>query len=115
MKGQKLFDLTITGEVSTNAGGKSKSWRNNLENAFSNSSFLKIREDRIAVDVDFWMANNRFEVFGRNDLDNLIKPVLDAMKRMKVIYDDASIHHLTVTKHSTQGFEGIEMTVSEWL
>jgi len=115
MKGNKLFDVTISGDVSTNAGRESKSWRNNLETSFSTLSFSKIGGDKIAVEVEFWIANNRFDVFGRNDLDNLIKPVLDAMKRMKIIYDDASVHHLSITKHSTQGIEGLEMTVTEWL
>ncbi|MGH9999213.1 MAG: RusA family crossover junction endodeoxyribonuclease [Nitrosopumilaceae archaeon] len=49
-----------------------------------------------------------------NDLDNLAKPVLDAMKRIRIIQDDANIFRLEVTKFPTNGEEGVYVRVRDW-
>ena len=44
-----------------------------------------------------------------HDLDNLVKPILDSMKKIGMITDDAEIFHLDVTKFPT-----MEKKKSNW-
>lgn len=49
-----------------------------------------------------------------NDLDNLTKPILDALKRSGIIYDDDQIYQLEVSKFPTRGEEGVEIIIKDW-
>ena len=61
----------------------------------------------------FWISSERLQT-RRNDLDNLVKPVLDGMIRMGIIEDDADIFHLEATKFPTSGEEEVHISVKEW-
>lgn len=56
---------------------------------------------------------SHLESLDENDLDNLSKPVLDALKRSEIIHDDDQIYHLEVTKFPTRNEEGVEVIVKE--
>jgi Holliday junction resolvase RusA-like endonuclease len=115
MNGESLLDLTIRGKVRTNSNrDEIHEWRENLERYFA--SFLSGRIDRrkISVEVKIWLTSNRLECSKRNDLDNLVKPILDSMKKIGLIEDDSNIFHLVITKFPTNGEEEVNIRVREW-
>jgi len=63
--------------------------------------------------IEFWISSERLQT-RRNDLDNLVKPVLDGMIRMGIIEDDADIFHLEATKFPTSSEEEVHISVREW-
>lgn len=65
--------------------------------------------------MSFWLNQKRLEANMGNDVDNLVKPVLDTMKRMAIIVDDAFVYQLTATKFPTLGNEQLVMTIREWM
>ena len=75
--------------------------------------FSQLERRKISVSVEFWISSDRLQSH-RNDLDNLVKPVLDGMKRMGIIEDDADIFHLETTKHPTNSEEEVHISVKEW-
>ncbi len=113
MKGESLFEVIIQGKVSTNSNKEMIcEWRNNIERSFA-SLHSSIQQRKVSVELKFWLSSKRLQI-RRNDLDNLIKPVLDGMKRMGIIEDDSDIFHLETTKHPTNGEEEVHISVKEW-
>ena len=114
MNGDSLFEVTIQGHICTNSNRESIcAWRDKVERSFSTLHLHPITRRKIAVEVKFWISENRLQIH-RNDLDNLVKPVLDGMKRMGIIEDDADIFHLEATKFPTQSEEEVQIRVKEW-
>ncbi len=114
MKGQALFDVTIQGNVSTNSNKEMIcEWRDNIERSFASLSLSNFDRKKVSVTVEFWILTERLQT-RRNDLDNLVKPVLDGMIRMGIIEDDADIFHLEVTKFPTNSEEEVHISVKEW-
>ncbi len=112
MIGNRIFQRSIKGEVSTN-GNRSliKNWRETMENEFSVAP--QLFSNKVSVEIEFWLDEKRM-IHGRNDLDNLVKPVFDSMKRINLIEDDANIFHLVLSKYPTTGSESVEISVCEW-
>jgi len=114
MKGQSLIDVTIQGNVSTNSNKEMIcKWRENIERSFSSLPFSQIDRRKVSVQIEFWISSDRLQT-RRNDLDNLVKPVLDGMIRMRIIEDDADIFHLEATKFPTDSEEEVHISVKEW-
>ncbi len=114
MKGQSLFEVTIQGNVSTNSNKEMIcEWRENIERSFASLPFSQIDRRKVSVHIEFWISSDRLQT-RRNDLDNLVKPVLDGMIRMGIIEDDADIFHLEATKFPTSGEEEVHISVKEW-
>jgi len=114
MKGQSLFEVTIQGNVSTNSNKDLiLEWRGNIERSFASLPFPKIDRKKVSVKIQFWISSDRLQT-RRNDLDNLVKPILDGMIRMGMIEDDADIFHLEATKFPTCGEEEVNISVREW-
>ncbi len=114
MNGQSLFDVIIQGNVSTNSNKELIfGWRDNIERSFASLSFSQTDQRKISVSIEFWILTERLQT-RRNDLDNLVKPVLDGMIRMGIIEDDADIFHLEATKFPTDGEEEVHISVKEW-
>lgn len=114
MKGQTLFDVSIQGNVSTNSNRELiLEWRGKIERSFASLSFSQITKRRVSVKIEFWILEERLQT-RRNDLDNLVKPVLDGMIRMGIIEDDADIFHLDASKFPTSGEEEVKVSVREW-
>ena len=113
MNGQLLFDVSIQGNVSTNSNKELiLEWRGKIERSFASLS-TQIDKRRISVKIEFWILQERLQT-RRNDLDNLVKPVLDGMIRMGIIEDDADIFHLDASKFPTSGEEEVKVSVKEW-
>jgi len=113
MRSRPLFEISINGHVSTNSGKEMiKNWRHVLERHFASLHCSNERR-KLSVILQFWIAPDRIYRMQRNDLDNLSKPVLDAMKRTGVIHDDAEIFHLESTKFPTSGEEGVYIVIKE--
>ncbi len=114
MKGTSLFEITIQGGISTNSNKEMiREWRGNIERSFASLPFSQLERTKISVSVKFWISSDRLQSH-RNDLDNLVKPVLDGMKRMGIIEDDADIFHLETTKFPTNSEEEVHISVKEW-
>jgi Holliday junction resolvase RusA-like endonuclease len=115
MNGKPLFDLMVSGEVSTNSNRTTiHTWREALERFFASLHLAPIQRRKISVELKFFLAPKRIYGMQKNDLDNLAKPVLDAMKRIEIIRDDADIFRLEVTKFPTNGEEGVYVRVRDW-
>ena len=65
--------------------------------------------------MKFWIFKNRLGGASKNDVDNLVKPVLDSMKKIALIQDDAFVYQLQVTKYPTSGEEQLVMIIREWI
>ena len=115
MNGESLLELTIRGRVSTNSNREEiNNWRHNLERHFASFLSRRVDQRKISVEVKIWLTSDRLGHSKRNDLDNLVKPILDSMKKMRLIEDDSDIFHLTITKFPTSGEEEVNIKVREW-
>ncbi len=114
MNGQSLFDVSIQGNVSTNSNKELiLEWRGKIERSFASLPLSHFDRKNVSVSIKFWISSDRLQT-RRNDLDNLVKPVLDGMIRMGIIEDDADIFHLDATKFPTNGEEEVNISVREW-
>ena len=114
MKGQSLFEVTIQGTVSTNSNKEIIcKWRENIERSLASLPFSQIDRRKVSVRIEFWISSDRLQT-RRNDLDNLVKPVLDGMIRMGLIEDDSDIFHLEATKFPTTSEEEVHISVKGW-
>ena len=114
MIGDSIFNITISGDVSTKSSSNFKGWNDTLEENLSSMSSSFLAGQLLAVCIKLWINSNRFHS-RRNDVDNLIKPILDALTRMGKISDDSDVSHIEVTKYQTSGPEQIIITCKEWL
>ena len=114
MKGSILVETSVQGHICTNSNkefvGK---WRGNVERSLGSLNLSFFSRQKLSVELKFWISEKRL-VTQRNDLDNLVKPVFDSMKKIGMIIDDAEIFHLDVTKFPTNGEEEIRLVVKEW-
>ena len=114
MKGDTLLDTNIQGHISTNSNREVISkWRNSVERSLGSLDLSFVNKQKISVELKFWLSDYRLRT-KRNDLDNLAKPILDSMKQIGMIRDDAEIFHLDITKFPTTGEEGMKLVVKEW-
>lgn len=114
MNGNPLFDLMVPGQVCTNSNKETiHSWRQVLERFFASLHLVRTQRRKISVELKFFLSPRRVYGTQKNDLDNLAKPVLDAMKRIGIIQDDSEIFHLDARKFSTMGEEGVYVKVKE--
>ena len=63
----------------------------------------------------FWISGVSTSPNPVNDCDNLVKPILDSLKKMGKIVDDDIIFQLSITKYPTNGPERTEIICKEWL
>tara|TARA_Y100000590_G_scaffold459663_1_gene617279 strand:+ start:1112 stop:1459 length:348 start_codon:yes stop_codon:yes gene_type:complete len=115
MKGDKIFDASMTGEITTKSNANYHDWDNTLESGFSNLNPFPSCSRKIAIEAKFFVSSNRLRENGALDLDNLIKPVLDVMTKTHVIDDDASIFDLKISKFPTDGKQILQISGWEWL
>ena len=114
MNGNTLVETSIQGHICTNSNKEFVAkWRGNVERSLGSLDLSFSGDQKLSVELKFWISEKRL-VTQRNDLDNLVKPVFDSMKRIGMITDDAEIFHLDVTKFPTSGEEEIQMIVKEW-
>ena len=114
MKGNLLVETSIQGHICTNSNKEFVAkWRGNVERSLGSLNLSFFSKQKLSVELKFWISEKRL-VTQRNDLDNLVKPVFDSMKKIGMIIDDAEIFHLDVTKFPTNGEEEIRLVVKEW-
>lgn len=114
MKGNPLLSTNIQGEITTNANKeKIGKWRDSMDRTLASLHFQKIHGKKLQISLKFWISKNRLQN-RKNDLDNLTKPVLDSLKRIGMIEDDAYIFHLEVEKFPTYGEEEVQIQISLW-
>tara|TARA_Y100000748_G_scaffold66716_1_gene54142 strand:- start:578 stop:925 length:348 start_codon:yes stop_codon:yes gene_type:complete len=114
MIGEQIFEMTVTGSVSTRASSNFKEWEEAVEESISSLSSQSLLGKNLAISVKFWISSKRLTT-GRNDCDNLVKPILDSLKKMGKIVDDDIIFQLSITKYPTNGPERTEIICKEWL
>jgi Holliday junction resolvase RusA-like endonuclease len=114
MKGSILLETNIQGHICTNCNRETVTkWRGNVERTLGSLQPSFFNRQKISVELKFWISQARLRS-QRNDLDNLVKPILDSMKKIGMITDDAEIFHLDVTKFPTTSEEEIRLVVKEW-
>lgn len=114
MIGAKLFEVTIPGNISTNSNRENiYDWRGTLERFLSTIPNSSLQTRKISIKIKFWIQELRLNRHG-NDLDNLSKPILDALKRSEIIHDDDQVYQLVVAKFPTRSEERVEIIVKNW-
>ena len=88
-------------------------WRDSMDRSLASLHFQKIHNKKLQISLKFWIRKERLQN-RKNDLDNLTKPVLDSMKRIGMIEDDAFIYRLEVSKYPTNGEEEVQLVIKEW-
>ena len=91
-----------------------KPWKDNIKNSFTNVELEPF--ERSKVSLDFALLPERFMKRGKqklNDLDNLSKPVLDALVEINIFLDDSGILDLTLKKRKSNN-EGVRIRISKF-
>ncbi len=113
MKANTILLTNIRGEIMTNSNKeKIRKWRDSMERNLASLHFQKIHGKKLGIFLKFWISKHRLQN-RKNDLDNLTKPVLDSIKRIGLIEDDAYIYHLEASKFPTNGEEEIQIKIRE--
>ena len=115
MRGDKLFEIAISGNVNTTSNEKSMDYFDRMETLFSTLSKSINSCKKISIDAKFWISSKRLRDTRALDLDNLNKPVLDHLTKADVINDDANIFDLRTTKYPTDGEQFLHITGWEWI
>ena len=115
MRGDKLFEIAITGNINTKSNANSTDYFDRMETMFSTlPKSLNLRK-KISIDAKFWISSKRLRGTRALDLDNLIKPVLDHLTKADVINDDANIFELKIAKYPTDGEQLLHIEAWEWI
>jgi len=115
MKGRKLLGITISGGTIGVCGQNSpdvRKWYELLCHKIK-SSHSGVYKEHCCVRIGFHITETRTKT---NDLDNLTKPVLDALEETKVIQDDNQVFSLDVAKFPVNSLkdERVHMELWEW-
>ena len=109
------LDIFVEGKpVTFGNASTEKPWKDNIKKAFTNVKLEPIEKSKVAL--DFSLLPERFMKRGKqplNDLDNLSKPVLDAMVEINVFLYDSGILDLTLRKRKSNK-EGVRIRISEF-
>ena len=115
MRGNKLFEFTVVGNVNTKLNANSMDYFDRMETLFSTLPRSINLRKKISVDTKFTISSPRLRDTRALDLDNLIKPVLDHLTKMNVINDDANVFELKITKYPTDGEQLLRIEAWEWI
>jgi len=115
MRGDKLFEIAVNGNVNTTSNEKSMDYFDRMETLFSTLPKSIILREKISIDAKFWISSKRLHDTRALDLDNLNKPVLDHLTKADVINDDANIFDLRTTKYPTDGEQLLHIEAWEWI
>ena len=115
MRGDKLFEIAVNGNVNTTSNEKSMDYFDRMETLFSTLPKSISMRKKISIDAKFWISSKRLRDTRALDLDNLIKPVLDHLTKADVINDDANVFELKITKYPTDGEQLLHIEAWEWI
>ena len=107
------IDIFVEGRpVTFGNASTEKPWKDNIKNAFTNLELEPFEKSKVML--DFALLPERFMKRGKqklNDLDNLSKPVLDALVEINIFLDDSGILDLTLKKRKSTE-EGVRIRIS---
>lgn len=116
MENKAIISKFVEGKpVTFGNSATEKPWKDTIKNSF-NAWTLEPLEKSI-VRLDFSLNPERFMRQGkqpRNDLDNLAKPVLDALVEIGIFEDDSGILDLTLRKRKSN-VEGVTIQIYPFL
>ena len=115
MRGNKLFELIVVGNVNTKLNPNSMDYFDRMETLFSTLPRSINLRKKISIDTKFSISSPRLRDTRALDLDNLNKPVLDHLTKADVINDDANIFDLRTTKYPTDGEQFLHIIGWEWI
>ena len=115
MRGNKLFELIVVGNVNTKLNPNSMDYFDRMETLFSTLPRSINLRKKISIDTKFTISSPRLRDTMALDLDNLNKPVLDHLTKARVINDDAIIFDLRTTKYPTDGEQLLHIEAWEWI
>ena len=111
----KTVDVFVEGKPVTFGNASiEKPWKDSIKNAFNNVELDPL--EKSTVTLDFALLPERFMKRGKqklNDLDNLSKPVLDALVEINIFLDASGILDLTLRKRKSKK-EGVRIRISEF-
>ena len=112
MEKKAIIDKFVEGKPVTFGDSKiERPWKDTIKNALSDWQEEPL--EKATVQLDFSLIPTRFMRQGkqsRNDLDNLAKPVLDALVESGVFQDDSGILDLVLRKRKAN-VEGVSIKV----
>jgi len=115
MEKKEIIDIFVEGKpVTFGDTSIEKPWKDTIKNAFSEIKIEPIEKSKVIL--DFALHVDRFMRKGkqpRNDLDNLTKPVLDALVEKGVFSDDSGVLDLILRKRKSK-IEGVRIRISEF-
>ena len=115
MTAEQGVEINVSGEISTNHNRENINlWREKLATSFSCLPPNILIGKKLSIVMHFWLNQKRLTSNTGNDIDNLVKPVFDIMKRMEIIIDDAFVYQVIATKFPTSGTEELSMIIKEW-
>ena len=115
MRGNKLFEVSVSGNINTKSNENSMDYFDRMETLFSTLPKSINSCKKISINAKFWISSKRLRDTRTLDLDNLIKPVLDHLTKMDVINDDANVFELKITKYPTDGEQLLHIEAWEWI
>jgi len=110
MRQKQIIDSKIVGKIFTTWGDYH--WRQLIVKKLGPLVKTSISTG-CSVKLDFYIHENRVSA---NDIDNLCKPVLDALTDAEVYVDDSCVDNLEATKIpiNINDPEGIHIKIWEW-
>jgi Holliday junction resolvase RusA-like endonuclease len=112
MRGRKIIDTIVVGRVSVWANPPYESqWKNKIVEKVK--PLVKAPARECSLKLEFYIPRERLRT--GNDVDNLAKPVMDALKAAHVILDDPYVFNLEVTKFPVVDVEKMHIELWEWI
>lgn len=112
LRGKKIIDIIVVGRVSVWANPPYEvPWKNKIIEAVK--PIAESPTKNCSIRLKFYISEERLTV--GNDVDNLAKPVLDALKAAGAIVDDPSVFNLDVTKVPATDEEKVHIELWKWI
>jgi len=115
MEKKEIIDIFVEGKpVTFGDTSIERPWKDTIKTAFSEINLEPIEKSEVTL--DFALHIDRFMRRGKqplNDLDNLAKPVLDALVEIGIFSDDSGVLDLILRKRKSNT-EGVRIRISEF-
>ena len=112
LRGQKIINIVVVGRVSVWANPPYEApWKTKIIEAVK--PIAESPTKNCSVRLQFYISEERLTA--GNDVDNLAKLVLDALKAARAIVDDPFVFNLDVTKFPATDEEKVQIELWKWI
>jgi len=113
MDKKEIIDIFVEGKPVTFGDKKTeKPWKDTIIKSFNGIDINSIEKSKVML--EFLLTPDRFMRKGkqpRNDLDNLSKPVLDALVELGIFPDDSGVLDLILRKRKSN-VQGVKIQIA---